>query len=122
MKEKKIDMSDSEYQIKDNFGDDETSKNNTFSHSDINDFEEGCKNYIDNLGFKDEELNKLKLKCQLENIFKIIYVKYSEAALDLNNTIMLKEEAPKDFKAGFQNAVMASLQILLNVRNEMVNK
>lgn len=118
MGEKKIDMNDPEYQIKNNFGDDETAKNNTFSHSSINNFEE----YLNKLECEDEELNKLKLKCQLENIFKTIYLKYSEAILDLNNAIMLKEEAPKDFKAGFQNAIMVSLQTLLNVKNEMVNK
>lgn len=122
MGKKKIDMSDPEFQIKNNFGDDETAKNNTFSHADINDFEEECKKRLDKLECKREELNKLKLKCQLENIFKTIYLKYSEAILDLNNAIMLKEEAPKDFKAGFQNALMASLQVLLNVKNEMVNK
>ncbi len=120
MGKKKIDMSDPEFQIKNNFGDDETAKNNTFSNSDINDFEEKCKNYLDKLECKDENLNKLK--CQLENVFKTIYLKYSEAILDLNNAIMLKEEAPRDFKAGFQNALVASLQILLNVKNEMVNK
>ena len=110
MGKKKIDMSDPEFQIKNNFGDDETAKNNTFSHADINDFEEECKKRLD------------KLECKREELNKTIYLKYSEAILDLNNAIMLKEEAPKDFKAGFQNALMASLQVLLNVKNEMVNK
>lgn len=123
MQENKIDMNDPEFQIKNAFGDSETGKNNIpfpDLDSNLSGFEKKAQLRLDKMN--NVKLGKLNKKDYLENLFKTIYLKYSEAALDLSNEILLKEEAPKDFKAGFQNAIMASLQILLNVKNEMVNK
>lgn len=117
MGKKKIDMSDPEWQIKSAFGDSETGINNiSFKSQFEGDFEKQLRK------MEMEELHKINQESYLKRVFEIIYMKYSEAILDLNNAIMLKEEAPKDFRAGFQNALVASLKIFLNVKNEMVNK
>lgn len=117
MSKKKIDMSDPEWQIKNNFGDDETGINNiSFKSQFERDFEAQLKKA------EKVELHKINQESYLKRAFEVIYMKYSEEILKLGNEIIDNKDETAEFKTGFQNALMCSLQALLNVKNEMVNK
>lgn len=118
MSKKKIDMSDPEWQIKKNFGDDETAKNNTFSGK--SQFERDFEKQLRKM--EKIELHKVSQESYLKRVFEVIYMKYSKEILKLGNEIIDNKDETTEFKTGFQNALMCSLQALLNVKNEMVNK
>ena len=116
---KKNNMNDPEWQIKSEFGDDETGINN-IPFPDESQFERDFEKQLRKM--EKVELHKVSQESYLKRVFEIIYMKYSEEILKLGNEIIDNKDEKTEFKTGFQNALMCSLQALLNVKNEMVNK
>ena len=57
----------------------------------------------------------------LDSVYKNLYVEYSKQILELANDVASKD-AHTYYKVGFQQAVICSLQVLLNARNKIINK
>lgn len=116
---KKNNMNNPEWQIKSAFGDSETGINN-IPFPDKSQFEGDFEKQLREMEKK--ELYKMNQESYLKRVFEIIYMKYSEEILKLGNEIIDNKDETVEFKTGFQNALMCSLQALLNVKNQMVNK
>lgn len=57
-----------------------------------------------------------------KNFFNFIYIPFSERLLDMCNKIVLEKGVSREYKIGFQNATIASLNILLDIKKRFENE
>ena len=65
---------------------------------------------------------KIEITDAFKNFFNIIYIPFSERLLDMCNKIVLEKDVSREYKIGVQNATIASLNILLDIKKRFENE
>ena len=70
---------------------------------------------------EEEFLRKMETVTTFENFFNFIYIPFSEDLLKITNKVTLEKDVSREYKIGFQNATLASLNILLEIKKRFEN-
>lgn len=64
---------------------------------------------------------KIETVTTFKNFFNFIYIPFSEDLLKIANKVTLEKNISREYKIGFQNATLASLNILLEIKKRFEN-
>lgn len=70
---------------------------------------------------EDEFTKQIETVTTFRNFFNFIYIPFSEDLLKITNKVTLEKGVSREYKIGFQNATLASLNILLEIKKRFEN-